>query len=83
MTTRVHAERDVTLINDTRTFALDKVSPIAEGGHPFERVGTKWLIDATRPALTHPEDRAQFTRAMPRNFDSVKLEDFLPEELFR
>jgi len=82
MTTRVHAERDITLIDNTRTFALDKVSPIAEGGHPFERVGTKWLIDATRPALTHPEDRAQFTRAMPKNFDSVKLEDFLPEELF-
>lgn len=83
MTTRVHAERDITLIPNTRTFALDKVSPVAEGGHPFERLGTKWLIDATKPAITHPADRAQFTRALPKNFDSVKLEDFLPEELFR
>jgi len=83
MTTRVHAEKDVTLINNTRTFALDKISPVAPGGGQFERLGTKWLIDATRPAVTHPEERARFTRAMPKNFDDVKLEDFLPEELFK
>ena len=56
---------------------------MAEGGGQFERLGTKWLIDATMPAITHPEDRARFTRAMPKNFDSVKLEDFLPEEMLK
>ncbi len=83
MTTRVHAEKDVTLIHNTRTFALDKISPVAEGGGQFERLGTKWLIDATMPAATHPEERARFTRAMPKNFDQVNLEDFLPEEMFK
>jgi 2,5-furandicarboxylate decarboxylase 1 len=82
MTTRVHAEKDITLINNTRTFALDKVSPIAKGGNPFERVGTKWLIDATMPAVAHPEERARFKRALPKNFTSVELEDFLPAEMF-
>ncbi len=83
MTTRVHAEKDVTMIHNTRTFALDKTSPVPEGGHQFERVGTKWLIDATKPAITHPEERAQFAPAMPINFHSVNLEDFLPEEVFK
>jgi len=83
MTTRVHAEKDVTLIPNTRTFALDKISPVAEGGGQFERLGTKWLIDATMPAITHPEERARFMRAMPRNFDQVNLDDFLPEEYLR
>jgi 2,5-furandicarboxylate decarboxylase 1 len=82
MTTRVHAEKDITLINNTRTFALDKVSPIAKGGNPFERVGTKWLIDATMPAANHPDQRARFKRALPKNFNSVELEDFLPAAMF-
>ena len=84
MTTRVHAERDVVMIPNTRVFALDNVSPIAPpGDNPFSRLGTKWLIDATMPAVTHPEARDRFTRAMPKNFDSVKLEDFLPPELLK
>ena len=83
MTTRVHAEKDVSFIHNTRTFALDKISPVAEDGGQFERMGTKWLIDATMPAPTHPQEREQFQRAMPKNFDSVDIEDFLPEELFK
>ncbi|MDH3232895.1 MAG: UbiD family decarboxylase [Alphaproteobacteria bacterium] len=78
MTTRVHAERDVVMIPNTRTFPLDNISPVAEGQNSFHRVGTKWLIDATKPALTQPDQRARFERAMPKNFDDVNLEDFLP-----
>ena len=83
VTTRVHADRDVTLLPNTRTFALDKVSPVEPGGNQFERMGTKWLIDATMPAPTHPEARQQFERAMPKNFESVDIADFLPEEVFK
>jgi UbiD family decarboxylase len=83
MTTRVHAERDITMIPNTRIFALDKSSPLVEGGGPFERIGTKWMIDATMPALSHPDERDRFARAMPKNFDQVNLEDFLPEEVFK
>jgi 2,5-furandicarboxylate decarboxylase 1 len=84
MTTRVHAERDVVMIPNTRVFALDNVSPVAApGDNPFNRLGTKWLIDATKPAITDPDARDRFTRAMPKNYDSVALEDFLPPEALR
>jgi 2,5-furandicarboxylate decarboxylase 1 len=82
MTTRVHAEKDIDMIGNTRVFALDNVSPFV-GGNPFHRIGAKWLIDATKPPPSDPEGRERFARAMPRNFDAVKLEDFLPEEMFR
>ncbi len=78
MTTRVHAERDVIMIPNTRVFALDNVSPIVPGQNSFHRIGTKWMIDATKPALTQKEERARFERAMPRNFDKVDLDEFLP-----
>ena len=78
MTTRVHAERDVIMIPNTRVFALDNISPVVEGQNSFHRLGTKWMIDATKPAVTQVEERARFERAMPRNYDSVDLEDFLP-----
>ena len=79
MTTRVHAERDVVMIPNTRVFSLDNISPQAAGDNPFNRIGTKWLIDATKPAITQAAERARFARAMPKNFDSVDIEDFLPE----
>jgi hypothetical protein len=42
------------------------------------RLGTKWLIDATKPSLSRPAERARFERAMPRNHANVDLADFLP-----
>ena len=78
MTTRVHAERDVVLIPNTRVFPLDNVSPIVEGQSSLHRIGTKWLIDATKPAVTQADERARFERAMPKNFDGVDLDEFLP-----
>ena len=78
MTTRVHAEKDITMIPNTRVFPLDNVSPIVPGQDSLHRIGTKWLIDATKPALTQTEERSRFERAMPKNFDKVNLDDFLP-----
>ena len=83
VTTRVNAADDVDLIPNTRTFPLDKVSPVPDGGHQFERMGTKWLIDATMPAVSRPDQRKRFARALPKNFDQVDLEDFLPGDLFK
>ncbi len=77
LTTRVHADRDVTKIPNTRIWSLDNVSDIVPGMSAMYRVGTKWIIDATKPAVTHPEDRAQFDKAMPLNYESVSIEDFL------
>ena len=47
------------------------------------RIGTKTIIDATKPALTQTKERARFERAMRLNFDSVNIEDFLPEDALR
>ena len=77
ITTRVHAERDVIRIPNTRIWSLDNVSDIVPGMSPMYRIGTKMIIDATKPALTQTKERARFERAMPLNFDSVNIEDFL------
>ena len=76
LTTRVHAERDVIKIPNTRTWSLDNASDVIPGLDPMYRLGTKWLIDATRPVES--VDRARFDRAMPLNYDKVDLADFLP-----
>ena len=81
MTTRVHAGRDVTLIPNTRVHALDPASPSVPGA-AFQKLGTKWMIDATKPAIAQEEERARFTRAMPKNFDEVDIAAFLPDEVF-
>ena len=79
MTTRVHAERDVIKIPNTRTWSLDNVSDIVPGQSAMHRIGTKTLIDATKPAITDPDARTSFARAMPKNFNNVNLSDFLPD----
>lgn len=77
MTTRVHAERDVIRIPNTRIWSLDNVSDIVPGMSAMYRVGAKTIIDATRPATSHPEERKKFDRPMPKNYDQINLEDFL------
>ena len=79
LTTRVHAERDVIKIPNARTWSLDNVSDIVPGQSAMHRIGTKTIIDATKPAVTDPDGRARFTMAMPKNYDSVDLADFLPD----
>ena len=78
LTTRVHAERDVVRIPNTRIWSLDNVSDIVPGMSAMYRIGTKMIIDATKPAVTQREDRARFERARPLNYDDVDLADFLP-----
>jgi 2,5-furandicarboxylate decarboxylase 1 len=78
ITTRVHAERDVIMIPDAKAWALDNISPVIPGLETYQRIGTRWMIDATKPAVTLPHERARFDKAMPLNYDSVDLKDFLP-----
>ncbi len=78
MATRVHAERDVIKIPNTRIWSLDNVSDIVPGMSPMYRIGTKLIIDATRPAAAPAGERDRFDRAMPKGYDAVALEDFLP-----
>ena len=77
VTTRVHAIRDVHMIPDTRVFHLDNVSPFVAGEGSIFRMGTKWLIDATKPSLLQPEERATFEPALPANMDKINIRDYL------
>jgi len=76
VTTRVHAERDVTRVPNTRTWSLDNASDTIAGQDPMYRIGAKMLIDATRPYEGEAPER--FDAAMPLNYDQVDLADFLP-----
>ena len=78
ITTRVHASEDVTMIPKTRVFALDTISDRVPGMGPFVRIGTKWMIDATLPVEMSDTDRNEFMAAYPKNYNDVRLEDFLP-----
>lgn len=79
LTTRVDAGRDVIKVPNARTWSLDNVSDIVPGQSPMHRIGTKTLIDATKPAVTDPEARERFTMAMPKNYDNIDLNDYLPD----
>jgi 2,5-furandicarboxylate decarboxylase 1 len=78
MATRVRADRDVIMLPNVKVWGLDNASPVIPGVEAFQRVGTKWMIDATKPAVTLPQERARFDMALPPNFNDVRLEDFLP-----
>ena len=76
--TRVHAEHDVVRIPNTRIWSLDNVSDIVPGMSAMYRIGTKMIIDATKPSMSQREERSRFERARPLNYDNVDLKDFLP-----
>jgi UbiD family decarboxylase len=76
--TRVRADRDLMTMPNVKVWGLDNASPVVPGVEGFQRVGTKWAIDATKPAVTLPKERARFDMALPPNFDTVNLKDFLP-----
>ena len=78
LTTRVHGSRDVVKVPNTRIWSLDNVSDIVPGMSAMYRIGTKLIIDATKPAVTQEEARQRFTPAMPFGYDDVDLEAFLP-----
>ena len=77
MTTRVHGSRDVVKVPNTRIWSLDNVSDIVPGMSAMYRIGTKVIIDATKPAVTQQAERERFTPAMPFGYDDVDLADFL------
>ncbi len=58
LATRLEAGSDVARVNAARVFTLDNASPIEPGMSPMYRVGTKMILDATRP-----QDDPRFLRA--------------------
>lgn len=61
LATRVDPARDVVKINDTRVFGLDNASEL-ESETISSRIGTKMMIDATRPLSS---DAKRYQRAKP------------------
>ena len=83
MSFRVNPARDIITVEGTRGYKLDPSTP--EAGREDRAGATDAYspgvlgIDATKPSITQTEQRERFTRAMPKNFDSVDIDDFLPE----
>ncbi len=74
LATRVDPARDIVKINDTRVFGLDNASEL-ESESISSRIGTKVMIDATRP-LSQSE---RYERAAPAQVDLSKLMAALSE----
>jgi 2,5-furandicarboxylate decarboxylase 1 len=67
ISTRVNPEVDITIIPGVRGHSLDNLFPEvnAPGNTMWHRIGSRVLIDATKPPTCNPTARAGFERAMP------------------
>ena len=65
--TRVNPERDITIIKDVRNHPMDlAISGIQRSDLRIpQRVGSRVIIDATKPPTSDPEGRALFDRVEP------------------
>lgn len=76
ISTRVDAVADTFVIPDAKGHPIDPTAR-QSGGNPRDVLFSKWGIDATRPPLQHPENRARFERTLPPHHGEVDLQDFL------
>jgi 2,5-furandicarboxylate decarboxylase 1 len=79
--TRVNPQEDLVVIPGAKIHAMDPSCP--EFGSPgapgWHRTGGKLMIDATKPPDCDPQRRAGFERLRPVGWETMRLEDFLPE----
>ncbi len=75
--TRVNPQEDIQKIDAVRTFTLDNVSDIEPGMSAMYRMGTKMIIDATRPPGTERGEKDPFERHRPFDWSAVNLDDYL------
>jgi 2,5-furandicarboxylate decarboxylase 1 len=77
----VNPAEDIIVINGAKIHAMDPSCP--EFGHPgspgWHRIGGKVIIDATKPPECDPKRRDEFERLRPVGWETVRLEDFLPQ----
>lgn len=79
LSTRVNPEKDVFIVPGTHGHHLDQSLPLITepGKFPQIRRGSKMGIDATKPPLTLPDDRAAFIRSHAMGSDRFNINDFL------
>jgi 2,5-furandicarboxylate decarboxylase 1 len=81
ISTRVNPQEDITVIPGAKIHAMDPSCPEfgAPGAPGWHRIGGKILIDATKPPECDAKKRFEFERLRPMGWETVRLEDFLPE----
>jgi 2,5-furandicarboxylate decarboxylase 1 len=79
LSTRVDPQQDITIIPGARTHPMDPTGELLGkvGVSGWQRLGSKVLIDATRPPLNQPGRRKLFDRVKPPGAEMIRLEDFL------
>jgi 2,5-furandicarboxylate decarboxylase 1 len=79
LTTRVDPERDITVIPEMRGHPMDPTGvEMGRPGEPgWQRLGSKVIVDATRPPTSEPHNRDVYTRIKPPGYGQVRLADFL------
>ena len=79
LTTRVDTARDIVVLPGMRIHSMDPTGEelVPPGSPGWMRLGSKVIIDATRPPTCAPELRAQFERIKPVGYEHVRLEDYL------
>ncbi|HEY7677969.1 MAG TPA: UbiD family decarboxylase [Candidatus Methylomirabilis sp.] len=79
LSTRVNPQEDVVVVPGVRLHPMDPTGrEIGGPGQPvWQRLGSKMLIDATKPPLADPAGREVFTRIHPPGHGAVFLKDFL------
>ncbi|HJM43846.1 MAG TPA: UbiD family decarboxylase, partial [Nitrospinota bacterium] len=83
ISTRVNPVRDVVIIPGVRNHVMDPsitmVDPERDYMSKVQSVGSKMIIDATKPSLSHPA-RERFDRVVPTGWDEFDPEAFFPDE---
>jgi 2,5-furandicarboxylate decarboxylase 1 len=79
LTTRTDPAKDMVIVPDTRAHPMDLTAMelYPPGTAAWQRVGSKVLIDATKPPVCDPKARDPFERVRPAGLDSIRVEDYL------
>ncbi|MBI3000546.1 MAG: hypothetical protein HYY46_19150, partial [Deltaproteobacteria bacterium] len=77
----VNPQEDIVIIPGAKIHAMDaSCREFGSTGAPgWHRIGGKMIIDATKPPDCDPKRRFEFERLRPMGWETVRLEDFLPE----
>jgi 2,5-furandicarboxylate decarboxylase 1 len=81
ISTRVNPQEDIVVIPGAKIHAMDPSCPEfgAPGAAGWHRIGGKVLIDATKPPECDAKRRFEFERLRPVGWETMQLEDYLPE----